>query len=298
MTEFHVARVASADDRLRTLTYPRYANLLTEAALADSDLLAVAAWVRDQPVGLALSLRDPVEGSGRLMSLAVAAPWRRRGFGLALLAAAEDGARQRGWSALCALHGEGLRGRDAWLALLARAGWGAPELGLLALTGLATWASEARTEWDALFVRLAEAGFSVTPWHDVSAADRAALDRLDGDAGRMSHRWGDAPLPEVSVVVREHGRPVGWVLGTHGTRTGDIYYPVGWVVPRLQRMGWLVAALVEACLAQERAFGDGGTCSFQTAGDNRAMRDFMLRRLDKWTIRLDRHWLNTKDLRS
>lgn len=296
MSVFRVARVQAPDDRLRGLTFPRYADLLSADALSRDDAAAFAAWGADGPVGLALLLRDHLDGSGCLTSVMVASAWRRRGIGRALLAKIEDCARQWGAPALYALHSDVLRGRDSLRGLLAQDGWNAPELGLLSLTGRAGWAAEARAEWASLFTRLAVSGFSVTPWHCASGDDLDELDRLGRETERMSYQYVVDPLPQVSVVVREHGRPVGWVLGNHGTRAGDIYYPVGWVLPRLQRRGWLVGALVEACLAQERAFGNTGTCSFQTAGSNRAMQDFMLRRLSKWTITLTRHWRQTKAL--
>lgn len=296
MSSIEIVRVQAPDARLSALTYPRFSGLITAEGLERADAAAFAARAGDEPVGLALLMRDQMDDTGCLMSVAVSPPWRRQGVAQALLAAVEECARHWRLPALFALYSDTLRGRDALPALLAKSGWNAPELGLLSLTGRATWATEARAEWDALFVRLAASGFAVTPWHQVSAEDREALERLGRETGRMSYQYAGDPLPQVSMVVREHGRPVGWVLGHHGTQDGDVYYPVGWVLPRLQRAGWLVGALVEACLAQERAFGNGGTCSFQTAGANRAMRDFMLRRLDKWTIKLTRHWRQAKVL--
>lgn len=279
------------DSRLAALTFPRYAPLLSADMLAAPWCRAFAAWADGAPVGLALLGRDE-DGSWRLLSLVVASAWRRRGVGRALLAAVTAWARDHGVAELTAVHGDTMRGAAAWRALLAAGGWSPPEPYLLSLTGRAPWAAEARAEWAPLFTRLAAQGYGVTPWHDRNAADDAEIDRLSRGIGRLAPSHAGEVLPEVSLVVRRHGRPVGWVLGGQGARPGEIYYPSGWVTAPLQRAGWLVAALVDACLAQQRAFGDDGLCSFQTAGDNRAMRDFMLRRLDRWTVARTAHFLS------
>ncbi len=295
MTALTIHAVAAEDGRLAALTYPRYAHLLAADMLRQPDVGVLAATRAGEPIGLALLARQD-DGEARLLSLAVAPAWRRQGAGMALMEAAAQWARGRALPSLHTLYGGNMRGLDAWQGLLARAGWTAPELYLLSLTGRADWAAEARREWDELFDRLDETGFAITPWQDRTGQDDAELARLAESAGRMAAGLVDAPLPGPSVVIREHGRPVGWVLATEGAKPGDVFYPVGYVVPRLQRTGWLIGALVEACVIQERLFGTDGTCSFQTAGDNRAMQAFMLRRLDKWTIRRTRHYKSSKSL--
>lgn len=293
MNAITIVPVSAPDDRLRALTYPRFAGYLTPEALAAPWSHVIVATTAVQPVGMAMLIQD-AENNWRLMSMMVSSPWRRNGIGLALMEAAVHWAGTRSIPALYSIHGGEMRGVDAWQGLLDRAGWSPPILCLLSLTGHATWASEARQEWNDLFIRLAASGFTVTPWCQRSAGDEAVLAQLAVGTGRMAPQGVTDILPGASLVIREHGQPVGWVLATEGTKPGDIYYPVGYVTRRLQRMGWLVAALVEACLSQERTYGSGGTCSFQTAGDNRAMQDFMLRRLDKWTIRRNTHYQSRK----
>ncbi|MBR9972538.1 GNAT family N-acetyltransferase [Magnetospirillum sulfuroxidans] len=295
MSVLTIAPVTAADDRLKTLTYPRFAEYLTPAALAAPWFHVIAATTATQPVGMAMLIQD-AESSWRLMSVAVSAQSRRNGIGLALMQAAAQWAATRSLPTLYSVHGGEMRGVDAWQGLLDRAGWSPPVLCLLSLTGHATWATEARREWDDLFVRLAASGFTVTPWCQRSVEDEAILAHLAVGTGRMAPQGVTDVLPGASLVIREHGLPVGWVLATTGTQPGDIYYPAGYVTRRLQRMGWLVAALVEACLSQQRTYGADGTCSFQTAGDNRAMQDFMLRRLDKWTIRRNTHYQSSKTI--
>ncbi|MBC7906216.1 MAG: GNAT family N-acetyltransferase [Rhodospirillaceae bacterium] len=284
-----VSPLAAADSRLLSLTYPRYRAGLSAEAMADPHRHGLVATHDDgAPIGLLL-LQRTVPETWRVLSVAVAKPWRQRGVGLALMRAAEDWAGGTGAAELAALFSDNMQGQEAWRALLRRAGWNEPRLCRVSLTGPVTWAAEARGEWRGLFRRLAATGFTVTPWHQRSAADERRLTDLAAEAGELAP-VPDPPPEELSVVIREHGEPVGWVLGCSSDRAKEVFYPVGYVVPRLQRLGWLIGGLIEACIRQQEILGADSTCAFMTADDNREMQGFMLRRLNKWTTRLDRHY--------
>lgn len=296
MSDVVIAPLDQADDRLLALTYPRFRPMIT-ASDASIPVRALAAWRNGEPVGLALLAATVEPGTWRVLSIAVARPWRRQGIGLALLRAVETWAAGQGHRALVAHHNDRMGGLDAWLGLLRRAQWPEPAWTFMRLFGPVTWAQEAATEWQGLLGRLAASGFEATAWEDRSEADKTAIDILLADAPPgFNPQWAEPILAGPSIVIREHGQVVGLVLATEGAEKGTVYYPIGFVVPRLQRSGWLMGGLVEACLRQARLRGNGGVSCFQTAADNHAMQAVMRRRLDKWTLRRDCQFETRKSL--
>jgi GNAT superfamily N-acetyltransferase len=291
---FTVTPLTESDERLRPLTYPRYAPLVAEPGQARDEAPAWVARRGEEAVGLALASRT-VRGDWRLMSIAVSPPFRRQGVGLALMREVTAWAAMHG-TPVVALHSDRMRGQDAWLALLRRAGWPVPEVHQLRLRGRAVWARNVHVEWPALFRRLDATGFGLTPWLDRSDEDEATLAALAANLPE-GMRPGAAPFPypEASVVIREHGHPVGWVLGTLTPVPGEVNYPAGYVLPRLQRSGWLIGALVEVCRRQVAILGEDTVSSFETNGDNQAMQDFILRRLGNRAevVGIDRRYAST-----
>lgn len=283
------------DSRLSALTYPRLRPLVTNPA--PQDVRALVAWSGDQPVGLLLLDSTHMAGSWRLLSVAVARPWRRRGIGLALMREAEAWLRQHGQNEVSTHHSDQMRGLEAWLGLLRRADWPPPRWIFTRLFGPVTWASEAKVEWRGMLSRLVASGFSVSGWEENSAADRAVIDQLAAQVPvGFDPRHAEPALSGPSITIREHGQPVGWILANPVPASDTVFYPIGYVVPRLQRGGWLLGGLVEACLRQAHLFGPHGRCCYQTAADNAAMEAVMRRRLAKWTVRLDREFDTSKSL--
>lgn len=297
MSNIVIAPFDCADERLLALTYPRFRPMMAQTPDKDSLVQGMVAWRNGEPVALALLAATVEPGTWRLLSIAVARPWRRQGIGQALLQAVESWAAARGGLALVALHNDRMGGLDAWLGLLRRAQWPEPAWTFMRLFGPVTWAQDAAVEWGVLLGRLAASGFEATAWEDRSEADKAAIHILLADAPPgFNPRLAEPVLAGPSILIREHGQVVGLVLATEGAEPGTVYYPIGFVVPRLQRSGWLMGGLVEACLRQGRIMGNGGISCFQTAADNHAMQSVMRRRLDKWTLRRDSQFETRKIL--
>lgn len=295
MSETVIAPLERADERLLALTYPRFRPIVATAPDANGPVRGMVAWRNGEPVGLALLGPTLEPGTWRLLSIAVARAWRRQGIGLALLRQAETWAATRGHLALVAHHNDHMGGLDAWLSLLRRARWPEPSWTFMRLFGPVTWAQEAAVEWTTLLRRLAACGFGATAWEDRSEADQAAIEILLTDVSPgFNPQWAEPILAGPSILIREHGRVVGWVLASQGAEPGTVYYPAGFVVARLQRGGWLIGGLVEACRRQARIMGNAGVSCFQTAADNHAMQSVMRRRLDKWTLRRDRQFETRK----
>ena len=302
-----IGALTARDDRLCALTYPRFRFAVEAggqgAALVHPAYAGCVAWEGDRPVGLALLGRS-AESTWRLASVAVARENRRQGIAGRLLGAAEELARAAGAEALRAVHSSRMPARPAFERLLARAGWSAPALLEMRFTGRADWYESAGQEWVALLRRLERGGFGVTPWDERDDADRAAVAALaaqappDQQPDEQPDKGGLAD-PAVSVLIRRHGVPVGWVLGQAALDPGHYRYTVGYVIPPLQRSGWLIGAMMAVCRMQAAVAGAGSIASFETTVANAGMQALMTRRLAPRAERLalDCRYLAEKRLR-
>jgi len=287
-----LAPVTRRDSRLTAYTYPRWHFALQPKADANPEtepnkdplamtppFAAVAAWDGDTPVGMALMVYGDDYPESRLCSISVNKAYRRRGIGRALLAAAETQLKNLGGKKVMSLHTDGMPGRSAYEALVRAGGWEAPELHRLRLSGRADWVVSAEAEWAPVLQRLQAQGWQATPWDEMSAADKIQFDALAAAAPELM-RPTDTPIfAPVSLVLRRHGEIVGWIQGVEELTANHIHYPVGYVIPALQRSSWLIAGLVAACRRQMETLGGDSICHYETAADNRAMQGFMLKRL-------------------
>ncbi|GAB2180932.1 hypothetical protein DLREEDagrD3_11550 [Denitratisoma sp. agr-D3] len=284
-TTYTIAPVRQRDGRLAALTYPRWRKVLMPDANAEDTGLrppfaAIAAWDSDTPLGLALTIHDAQWPAARLASVFVVPAHRRRGIGLALLAAVEQYQREQGKGELMALHTDGLPARVAFEALLRAGGWDAPQLYRLRLAGRADWVTTAERDWAPILARLQRQGWSATPWAAADEADLARVDALAATAPELMRPLPDQPRYEASsLLLRRRDEVVGWIQAVEEIQPRHILYPVGYVIPELQRSAWLVAGLVAACRRQMDALGGDSVCHYETAADNKAMQGIMLNRL-------------------
>ncbi|QJW83817.1 hypothetical protein HK414_06775 [Ramlibacter terrae] len=70
-------------------------------------------------------------------------------------------------------------------------------------------------------------------------------------------------------MLRRHGRIVGWLFGSPGVPPNSVWYARGYVLPALQRRGWLLAGMREVCELQIQRMGPDSLCMFHTSGENR-----------------------------
>jgi GNAT superfamily N-acetyltransferase len=277
-----------------TFTFPRYRSMvLTEDAEGPSERLAVGASLGGRPVGLALLSRPFGEGERRLLSIMVSHSVRRAGIGSRLLAHAEDLARDNGARKLSAEHSTRLASRVAYEALMRKASWSAPSGRQFRLAGKAVWAVEAERDWAAFLARLRERGFSTSPWTALTPADREEIAVLvANELSGSDQAFNPLPrenrldaLPELSFLLRRDGRVVGWLLASRGALPGTVHYGHGYVLPSLQRSGWLIAGVQGVCARQIELFGPDTLAIFETDSRNDGMRRFMERQLDRYRDR-------------
>lgn len=269
---------AGPDERLAEMTYPRYRHLFKPDKPWPEEMTCLAAWDEDAPVGLLLA--TPSETHLWILSVFVAPHRRRQGIGLALLTHSEQEARRQNRIGMRAQHVNRMVCAAQWEALLIKAGWPAPKAEMVRITGRAAWAERDPGEWTALFARLHREGYSTQAFDDCTDADKAEIAAVGADAPeRLRFDMALTPTPELSLVIRQQDRIVGWILGRDALEPNHVHYPVGYVVPRLQRSGWLIAALVDICRRQSLLRGPDSIACYETTADNVGMRGFMERRL-------------------
>lgn len=265
-------------------TYPRFRPLLEGTPKEEERITALAALADGVPAGLALVRHDErslgeTDAHARLLSIMVAAGARRRGIGSALLREAALAARRDGTSRLVAYHSNRMRDQEGYEAFLAANAWPAPVLAEFRLAGEADWFLRAPVGWDRILARLARLGYAAEPWDRVSAVDLARMDAL-GAPARFNHRI-FAPHSDlaISLVLRRHGAPVGWIFGETRPGEGVHHYTNGWVIPELQSLGWVIAGLIDVCRHQAEVYGPKSVAVYETLGRNDRMIGFMRRRL-------------------
>lgn len=280
-SELRIDVVHEPSESLARLTYGRCA---VEWAARPEDHIALSAHVGDVPVGLILMRRARAAEEAQLRSVAVQWLWRRQGIARQLLAAAERAAAAASVVRLDSFHTSRMKGRDAFEGLLRTAGWPAPTEHECRVAGRAGLVFETvHRSWPEFFTRIAAAGGTVAPWSSVSDAESAEIDALIAD-GTIDQAWsprgyGAVCHPELGIVIRAAGRPVGWLFGEVLAGTDQVHYHNGFAFPGYQRAGWLIYGLVEVLGRQAKAMGSDSLAIYATAGGNRAMRAFIERRL-------------------
>jgi len=71
-------------------------------------------------------------------------------------------------------------------------------------------------------------------------------------------------LPELSVILRGGGAVVGWILGWKADIENTYYYSDGYVLPKYQKRGYLIAGMWEVCRRQAELFGPETISSYET----------------------------------
>jgi len=240
----------------------------------------------------------------QLLSIMVEPLLRRCGIAGRLISHAEQLALASGTRRLNAIHSSRLSARLAFEALLARSGWSAPAEFQFRLAGRARGALQAQADWAPFLARLAARGFTSTSWVNLGDADRAAQRQLVAQVLPEADRRFDpfhprnrlAPVPELSVMLRRHGRIVGWIQGSQGTLPDSFHYSYGYALPEVQRLGWLAAGVRDVCHRQAELHGENSLCVMETDHDNAAMRRFMARQLVPYSEWADSRYLSEKQL--
>lgn len=264
------------------LTYPRFWRRWSQEP---GRYLALGCRFQGTAAGLVLvggpGEREPM--TRRVLSVAVAPAFRRRGIGRTLMAEAEAAARARDTDTLIGYHSSRTRGRMALEGLLAACGWEAPAEVEQRLIGAVGWVAKGLEAWRPHLDHIRSRGFAALSWAETDDRDFARIREMLEDPDVAAY----TPWPQIeeadhdlSLVLRRDDRPVGWIVAAPDSEMGATYYSGGYVIPALRRSGWLVAGLVEACRRQAEKLGPDSVAAYGTAADNTAMRTFMRRRLD------------------
>lgn len=284
---------------LEDLTYPRYRSWLSPAAKADAptvraERLAVVA--RDSTGPLAMALVSWRDAEAWLMSVFVAKAARRHGIATALLDRVEAELAALG---ITKIHAEysSRQDRRAFVRLMASRGWSNPEILEFRLAGYADWPDRMGPEWSRFMARLKDAGFGWSAIAKLTEQETATLQALEDEQGDdLISYWKFAEYsdPAISILLRQHGELVGYILGETDEKTGQHHYTSGYVTPRLQRLGWLPAGLEVVCRLQGAAYGAKSVALYETRGTNTRMVGFMKRRLTPVTIWMDERYRVTR----
>lgn len=291
--------MAGALPGFAALTYPRYRPVLLGNPIGPQpagtpiagNCFAVTAHAGDMPAGLAL-VEGMWGGEARLLSIMVAPALRRRGIGLALLDGLAGMAGDGGFTRLHCFHNNRMRDVPAFEGLLQRAGWSAPMLAEIRLTGPAGFTDAVHPHWQALFDRQDRDGYSHSLWADRTQADRDELAALH--EGGQVEEWlslQDWMLshadPHVSLLLRRHGRVVGWIIGERNRQWDCIHYTAGFTIAPLRRCGWMIRGLYEATALQARHYGADHPARFETFSGNEGMMRLMAERLAPYASEQD-----------
>jgi lantibiotic modifying enzyme/GNAT superfamily N-acetyltransferase len=225
---FRIARLdPAAAAGFGDMTFPVYRHLLTlrpgsrhpeQGDTRPIQPLAFAALAGGERAGLLL-LEMPLGDSRppEVLSLFVAPPFRRRGVGSALVAAAEREIRERGFSELDAVYTTGRPGSAIAEHLLERRGWEAPETRTV-LVQIVPRDFLASSLLAPARVAALDPGFEYFSWADLDPAERQEL--IDSDArqpwvtkGLWAWKYDTEGFDRAtSLGVRWGGQIVGWVL--------------------------------------------------------------------------------------
>lgn len=223
------------------MTFVSYRSLL----FADpARRLALGLTHAGEPAGLGLVELDP-EGGTHLRSLYVADALRGRGLAAALLEALEAAALAAGRAEITAVWMAGQPSTAAVERVLAKRGWEPPAPRMHVLRSnlesidRARWMTRARLD----------PGFETFLWKDLTAAERAAVERRQEThpVPREVYPFDASPAiePHTSLGVRYHGEVVGWVVN-HRYDAKTVRFTCSYLRDELQGRGRLVAVYAES----------------------------------------------------
>jgi GNAT superfamily N-acetyltransferase len=222
------------------MTFPAYRALLLGPS---SERIALALTIEGAQAGLALAEKGDREAI--VQSLYVLAPERRRGHATALLGAIEVAAREAGFPKVSAIWMAGQPFTAAVERILEKQGWDAPHVRMhvihsdLQSIDRARWMTSVKLEPD----------YEIFPWTELSADERAALERWQERQKIPDWVWpftsSDDVEPHSSLGVRRGGEVVGWVVN-HVFGPGKVRFTCSYMREELQGRGRLIAAYVES----------------------------------------------------
>jgi GNAT superfamily N-acetyltransferase len=225
--------------------------------VADSKILAVAAFSNDKPIGLALATLRIYTAAAELLCLYVDEEYRHQGIGRRGLAALQSqvwSARGR-WLA-CVYPSEG-ESAAAMEALFRTFYWDNPTLFLVRMHFLVQefnpyWMAR---EWATTHCQLPK-GSTLSLWSNVTEAELQNLDSRQEQGyfppaiSKEIYRGSFEPIN--SMVLRDEGQIVGWMI-TQAPDPQTIQYASFYIDPKYRHTGYAVVMLAESIRLQKQS---------------------------------------------
>jgi hypothetical protein len=307
--QLRIELLTQACPQLKSLTFPRYQSFLDAPPLAtDGQAFAVAAWIGDLPVGLALVSGQSDSGMRDLLSIQASPLFKRCGIAKQLLAEVERLSVACGTDTLMCLHSSRMSSAADFTAWLQHTGWDAPKEIEHRLAGHASWAERAELAWAPFLTRLRRNGFATTPWSNINDEDRHTIRQLIAHQFTERERiTGFDPFPyeadetlvlPISLILRQHGQVVGWILGNKQAITGSqvFSYPRAFILPVLRKAGWWVGGIHAVCRRQADAFGEQSLSIFEMSPIETNMHRFVERHIKPYSVWTDIRYESIKTL--
>lgn len=263
-------------------TYPFYRpRFLT----GDPDLIGVAAHSGGHPVGFALaSVRAADRRIADLLSVSVAVPQRRRGYGAALLGQMEEAMRNRSCIAAAAIYMTNKSYTEAVEGLLDKAGWSEAERRMLFCES--DFATITKAPWMAQ--RAFPDGYEPFLWSTLSPAERQGiLDRQCREQWypeTLTPFWMEDTIEPVSSLgLRYGGEIVGWCI-SHRVNRDTIRFARLFVRREFQGTARAIPLLAQSIYRHENTEVDKAI--FDVAPHNDIMLRFVERRMKPYLLKM------------
>ena len=227
----------------RSLTFPSFQPYL-QNLLVGGNLIAIGAADGDQSIGLALAELRP-DGSAKVLSVLVRAPYREQGVGTALLTHLEQELISSGVSTVTIVYADGKSTNQALEQLLHTCGWSPPEPHKLICR--CTQAMQ-YAPWVTAYTL--PKTFEIFSWIDLTSEDRRQLEHQQKTQhwipdSLLPFKYESSMEPLNSVGLRYRGEVVGWVI-TQRFRSDTICYSCSYIRPDLQQRGRIIPLYAEA----------------------------------------------------
>ena len=233
-------------------------------------------------VGLALIELPTMEGAHpELLSIYVAAEYRRRGIAHDLLAVAESCVKEAGHEGLLVVYMSGGAGIEALEGLLAKREWHPPRVRMVSVR----FTSESIVHAPWLGKYKYPEGYELFPWTELTKADKEHIYLTQQESGWITpnlvpwrHDEGGFE-PVTSVGIRFKGDVVGWVIN-HMVEPDVLRWTCSFIRHDLSRLGRILPAYTY--VVDKLPEVGSPTCSFTTPLFHEGMVRFAKKWIGPW----------------